>query len=67
MKICFHGTADEISLVAGRPLLVLLTAHDLPHMRVFELYHPRIQAHPHREHYRLCARLAETTDEGRTA
>ncbi|NBE98563.1 hypothetical protein FE391_14615 [Nonomuraea sp. KC401] len=66
MKICFHGTADEISLVAGRPLLVLLTARDLPCMRVFELYHSRVHAQPHLEQYRLCARLSETTDEGRT-
>ncbi|GAA1726143.1 hypothetical protein [Nonomuraea bangladeshensis] len=66
MKICFHGTADEISLVAGRPLLVLLTARDLPRMRVFELCHSRIHAHPRLEHYRLCAAMTETTDEGRT-
>jgi hypothetical protein len=65
MKICFHGTADEISRVAGRPLLVLLTAHDLPHMRVFELYHPHIR--PSHQHYRLCAVMTETTDEGRSA
>ncbi|MEU0570305.1 hypothetical protein ABZ297_33645 [Nonomuraea sp. NPDC005983] len=67
MRICFHGTADEISLVAGRPLMVLLTAHDLPRMRVFDLYDPRVHAHPDLERYRLCARLAETTGEGRTA
>lgn len=65
MKICFHGTADEISLVAGRPLLVLLTTRDLPRMRVFALYHSRVHAHPSHERYRLCARLSETTDEGR--
>ncbi|MET8865587.1 hypothetical protein ABZW11_21835 [Nonomuraea sp. NPDC004580] len=67
MKICFHGTADEISLVAARPLMVLLTARDLPRMRVFELHHSRIHAHPHREHYRLCALMTEATGEGRTA
>ncbi|MFK4035595.1 hypothetical protein ACI2LC_07330 [Nonomuraea wenchangensis] len=66
MKICFHGTADEISLVAGRPLLVLLTAHDLPRMRVFELFRPHVHAYPSHEHYRLCAVMTETTDEGRT-
>ncbi|MGW0192986.1 hypothetical protein [Nonomuraea sp. NPDC003201] len=66
MKICFHGTADEISLVAGRPLLVLLTAHDLPRMRVFELYRPHVHAYPSYEHYRLCAVMTETTGEGRT-
>ncbi|MEW9553917.1 hypothetical protein [Nonomuraea sp. NPDC050783] len=65
MMICFHGTADEISRVAGRPLLVLLTARDLPRMRVFELHHSRIHAHPSHNRYRLCARLSETTDEGR--
>ncbi|SEL57381.1 hypothetical protein [Nonomuraea pusilla] len=67
MRICFHGTADEISLVAGRPLLVLLTARDLPRMRVFELHHARVHAHPHLERYRFCALMTETTDEGRTA
>ncbi len=67
MKICFHGTADEISLVVGRPLLVLLTAHDLPRMRVFELYHSRVHAHPSHKRYWLCAAMTETTDEGRTA
>ncbi|MFG1947387.1 hypothetical protein [Nonomuraea sp. NPDC048826] len=67
MKICFHGTADEISLVAGRPLLVLLTARDLPRMRVFELHHPRIHAYSAQKHYRLCAAMTETTDEGSTA
>ncbi|PZG20920.1 hypothetical protein [Nonomuraea aridisoli] len=67
MKICFHGTADEISLVAARPLMVLLTAHDLPRMRVFELYRSHIaKAHPDLERYRLCAVMTETTDEGRT-
>ncbi|MFG2071266.1 hypothetical protein SAMN05421874_1469 [Nonomuraea maritima] len=61
MNICFHGTANEISLVAARPLMVLLTAHDLPRMRVFELYRSRIvQAHPDLERYRLCAHLTET-------
>jgi hypothetical protein len=67
MRICFHGTADEISLVAGRPLLVLLTARDMPRMRVFELYHPRVHAHPHLKNYRLCALMTEAADEGRTA
>lgn len=67
MKICFHGTAEELELVAGRPLMVLLTARDLPHMRVFELYHARIHIHPRLEHYRLCALITETTSEGRTA
>ncbi|MEV5496984.1 hypothetical protein AB0M50_16470 [Nonomuraea fuscirosea] len=67
MKICFHGTADEISLVAGRPLMVLLTARDLPRMRVFELYHPHVHANAFHDHYRLCALMTETTDAGRSA
>ncbi|MEV3978200.1 hypothetical protein [Nonomuraea sp. NPDC049758] len=67
MKVCFHGTADEIGRVAGRPLLVLLTARDLPRMRVFELYQPHVHASPSHEHYRLCAVMTETADEGRTA
>lgn len=66
MKICFQGTADEISRVTDRPLLVLLTARDLPRMRVFELYHLHVHAYPSHERYRLCAVMTETTDEGRT-
>ncbi|GAA2895056.1 hypothetical protein [Nonomuraea rubra] len=60
MRICFHGTADELDLVAGRPLMVLLTAHGLPRMRVFELYQARVLAHPYDGRYRLCAEMAET-------
>lgn len=60
MRVCFHGTAEEIALVAGRPLLILLTARDLPRLRVFEVFHPNVLRHPYQEQYRLCAELSET-------
>ncbi|MEU8321008.1 hypothetical protein AB0C33_21860 [Nonomuraea sp. NPDC048881] len=62
MKVCFHGTADELELVAARPLMVLLTFRDLPRLRVFTLLHPRTLKHPYNGLFRLCADLAE--DEG---
>ncbi|WP_433436279.1 hypothetical protein [Nonomuraea sp. CA-141351] len=60
MRVCFHGTAEEIALVAGRPMLVLLTARDLPRLRVFEIFYPHVLRHPYQERYQLCADLAET-------
>ncbi|MEV6040289.1 hypothetical protein AB0L65_54915 [Nonomuraea sp. NPDC052116] len=60
MRVCFHGTSEEIALVAGRPMLILLTARDLPRLRVFEIFNPHVLRHPYQEHYRLCADLTET-------
>ncbi|MEU6713754.1 hypothetical protein ABZ897_19940 [Nonomuraea sp. NPDC046802] len=60
MKVCFHGTAEEIELVAGRSVLVMLTVRDLPRVRAFEVFHTRISRHPYQGLYRLCAELAET-------
>ncbi|WP_043631066.1 hypothetical protein [Nonomuraea candida] len=60
MRVCFHGTADELDLVAGRSLMVLLTARDLPRMRVFELFQAHVLAHPYDDRYRLCAEMTET-------
>ncbi|MGI5268649.1 hypothetical protein ACQEUU_05825 [Nonomuraea sp. CA-218870] len=60
MRVCFHGTADELDLVAGRSLMVLLTARDLPRMRVFELHHARVVTNPYEGLHRLCADLTET-------
>lgn len=59
MKVCFHGTAEELELVAGRPLMVLLTHRGLPRLRVFALLHPRTLKHPYNGLFRLCAELAE--------
>lgn len=64
MRVCFHGTADELDLVAGRSLMVLLTARDLPRMRVFELHHAHVLTHPYDGRHRLCAELAETEVSG---
>jgi hypothetical protein len=63
MKVCFHGTADEIALVAGRSMLVMLTVRDLPRVRAFELFHTHISRHPYQGLYRLCAELTETRED----
>jgi hypothetical protein len=60
MKVCFQGTAEEIELVAGRSVLVMLTVRDLPRVRAFEVLHTHIRRHPYQGLYRLCADLAET-------
>ncbi|MFI9843966.1 hypothetical protein ACIHFD_43510 [Nonomuraea sp. NPDC051941] len=60
MKVCFHGTAEEIELVAGRSVLLMLTVRDLPRVRAFEIFHIHISRHPYQGFYRLCAELAET-------
>ncbi|MFG3437806.1 hypothetical protein ACGF0J_11250 [Nonomuraea sp. NPDC047897] len=62
MKVCFHGTAEELELVSGRPLMVLLTRRGLPRLRAFALLHPRTLKHPYNGLFRLCADLTE--DEG---
>ncbi|MBT2231683.1 hypothetical protein [Nonomuraea sp. NEAU-A123] len=64
MKVCFHGTAEELELVAGRPLMVLLTSRDLPRLRVFALLQARTLKHPYNGLFRLCADLAEDKGSG---
>ena len=64
MRVCFHGTADELDLVAGRSLMVLLTTSHLPRMRVFELHHAHMLTHPYDGRHRLCAELTETEVNG---
>jgi len=59
MRVCFHGTAEEIELIAGRSVLVMLTVRDLPRMRAFEVFGVHISRHPYQGLYRLCADLAE--------
>jgi hypothetical protein len=64
MKVCFHGTAEEIETVAGRSILLMLTVRSLPRVRAFKVYAAQVSRHPYRGDYRLCAELAESEVNG---
>lgn len=59
MKVSFLGTADEVSQVAGRPTLILVSLGHLPRLVAYSLFQPHITRHPYRDLYRLQADMAQ--------
>ncbi|MBB2914810.1 hypothetical protein FHS43_006122 [Streptosporangium becharense] len=59
MRVCFHGTDEEITRICERPVLALLGPRRTQRVVAFELSDVSITTDPYGTLYRLTADLTE--------
>ncbi|SNT62876.1 hypothetical protein SAMN05216276_109419 [Streptosporangium subroseum] len=63
MRVCFHGTDEEITRICERPVLALLGPRRTQPVLAFELSNVRISTDPYGTVFRLVADLTEVRRE----